>query len=268
MLQIYKEFLDMQNGEDYEYEETYPWIIRFTFNKELMMESGIVMEDIYIALMEYDNDRINFIYSDDNSKELVGRVSIKADIKGKRRSHSLNGLSDQTDIYSIFKNIQENMLDEIVIKGIKDITNIVMSEKDLYEKDQNEIKRKLLGYLKQMVSISLMYLIPHILIILLHSNDIVEIYEVLGIEAVRELLIEQITEVVEYEGSYINDRHIEILCDIMTNRGFLTAINRQGINREILVPSLNVPLKIQQINLLRLVLVKKINSMVYLPILC
>ena len=56
-------------------------------------------------------------------------------------------------------------------------------------------------------------------------------YNSLGIEAVRELLIEQITEVVEFEGSYINDRHIEVLCDIMTNRGFLTAINRQGINR-------------------------------------
>jgi DNA-directed RNA polymerase II subunit RPB1 len=48
---------------------------------------------------------------------------------------------------------------------------------------------------------------------------------------VRELLIEQIRDVVEYEGSYINSRHIEILCDIMTNKGFLTAINRQGINR-------------------------------------
>ena len=44
-------------------------------------------------------------------------------------------------------------------------------------------------------------------------------------------MIEQITEVIEFEGSYINDRHIELLCDIMTNKGILTAINRQGINR-------------------------------------
>ena len=33
------------------------------------------------------------------------------------------------------------------------------------------------------------------------------------------------------DASYINNRHIELLCDIMTNRGYLTAINRQGINR-------------------------------------
>ncbi len=64
-----------------------------------------------------------------------------------------------------------------------------------------------------------------------YSNDIIEVYDCLGIEAARQLLIEQITEVIEYEGSYINDRHIELLCDIMTNKGILTAINRQGINR-------------------------------------
>mgnify|MGYP004081053071 CR=1 FL=1 len=47
-----------------------------------MMENGIIMEDIYLALMEYDIDKLNFVYSDDNSKELIGRVSIKADIRG------------------------------------------------------------------------------------------------------------------------------------------------------------------------------------------
>ena len=67
---------------DYDYENKCPWIIRFTFNKELMMENGIVMEDIHIALMEYDIDKVEFIYSDDNSKELIGRVSIKGEITG------------------------------------------------------------------------------------------------------------------------------------------------------------------------------------------
>ena len=43
------------------------------------MENGIVMEDIYVAMMEYDNDKIEFVFSDDNSKELIGRISIKDD---------------------------------------------------------------------------------------------------------------------------------------------------------------------------------------------
>jgi DNA-directed RNA polymerase II subunit RPB1 len=60
------------------------------------------------------------------------------------------------------------------------------------------------------------------------SNDVIEVFEVLGIEAARNLLIEEITDVIE---EYVNDRHIELLCDIITNKGYLTAINRQGINR-------------------------------------
>ena len=44
------------------------------------------------------------------------------------------------------------------------------------------------------------------------------------------MLIEEITSVMS-DASYINNRHIHLLCDIMTNKGYLTSINRQGINR-------------------------------------
>ena len=231
MMKIYKEFINMQNGEDYDYENKCPWIIRFTFNKELMMENGIVMEDIHIALMEYDIDKVEFIYSDDNSKELIGRVSIKAEITGKE-DEQLNGLSDQSDVLSIFKNILEDMLNNVVIKGIKGITNIVMSEQNISKKKQKEISQENIWILEtDGVNLLEVFNSKYVDYKNTISNDIIEIYEVLGIEAARQLLIEQITEVIEYEGSYINDRHIELLCDIMTNKGILTAINRQGINR-------------------------------------
>ena len=60
-----------------------------------------------------------------------------------------------------------------------------------------------------------------------YSNDIHEMCNTFGIEAARELLIEQMNDLFE---EYINIRHIELLCDIMTNKGILTPINRQGIN--------------------------------------
>ena len=61
------------------------------------------------------------------------------------------------------------------------------------------------------------------------SNNIIEIYSLFGIEAARYLLIDEIINVVKHEGEYINTRHIELLCDIMTSRGELLSINRQGI---------------------------------------
>ena len=230
ILDIYKEFLTMEKGEDFEFEETAPWIIRFTFNKELMMENGIVMEDVYLAISFYDTEKIQFIYSDDNSKELIGRLSIKADLKG-RDDELLNGLSDQTDVLSIFKKVQEDILNNVVIKGIKGITNIVMGEKSTYVKENDEIVQKK-SWILETDGVNLLEIFnsPFVDFVNTYSNDIIEVYNVLGVEAARGLLIEEITSVMS-DASYINNRHIDLLCDIMTNKGYLTAINRQGINR-------------------------------------
>ena len=230
LMEIYKEFLEIQNGEDYDYEETSPWIIRFTFNKELMIDSGIVMEDVYLSIMNYDIDKINFVYSDDNSKNLIGRISIKTNIKGKK-DELINGLSDQSDVISIFKNIQEDILENVVIKGIKNITNIVMSEKNKIIKKENEIiteKRWILE--TDGVNLLDVFNSKYVNFKNTFSNDIIEIYEVLGIEAARLALIEEVTSVMS-DASYINQRHIDLLCDVMTSKGIITPINRQGINR-------------------------------------
>jgi DNA-directed RNA polymerase II subunit RPB1 len=230
ILDIYREFLLMEKGEEFEFEETAPWVIRFTFNKELMMENGIVMEDVYLAISNYDNEKLQFIYSDDNSKQLIGRLSIKADLKGSE-DELLNGLSDQTDVLSIFKKVQEDILNNVIIKGIKGIRNIVMSEKTTYIKENDEIVQKKPWVLEtDGVNLLEIFNSPFVDFTKTYSNDILEVFNVLGVEAARNLLIEEITSVMS-DASYINNRHIELLCDIMTNKGYLTAINRQGINR-------------------------------------
>ena len=63
------------------------------------------------------------------------------------------------------------------------------------------------------------------------SNDIVEIIRILGVEAVRMALLAELRSVIEFDGSYVNYRHLACLCDVMTYRGHLLAITRHGINR-------------------------------------
>ena len=41
----------------------------------------------------------------------------------------------------------------------------------------------------------------------------------------------EIMEVIEYGGSYVNYRHIALLADNMTNKGFIMSIDRFGINK-------------------------------------
>merc|ERR1712137_1221749 len=63
------------------------------------------------------------------------------------------------------------------------------------------------------------------------SNDVVEILDVLGIEAARNSVLLEIKKVISFDGSYVNYRHLATLSDIMTYRGNLMAITRHGINR-------------------------------------
>tara|TARA_B110000285_G_C15138603_1_gene629056 strand:- start:605 stop:5173 length:4569 start_codon:yes stop_codon:yes gene_type:complete len=226
MLKIYKEFNNFSEmGED-----ILPWIIRIEFNKEKMMDKGVVMEDIYFAIMKYDSTKIVYHFTDDNSKELIGRISLK--MKNDKKNE---GIQDQNNTISIFKNIIEDLMNNIEIKGIKDIKDIIITENindsRTNVKVDHEIQKKESYFLEtdgtNLIEIlNNRYTDPDNTF----SNNIIEMYNIFGIESVRERLISEIIDVVKHEGEYINTRHIELLCDVMTHKGELFSINRQGIN--------------------------------------
>lgn len=56
--------------------------------------------------------------------------------------------------------------------------------------------------------------------------------QILGIEAVRKSIEKEMNHVISFDGSYVNYRHLSLLCDSMTAKGHLMAITRHGINRQ------------------------------------
>jgi DNA-directed RNA polymerase subunit A" len=61
------------------------------------------------------------------------------------------------------------------------------------------------------------------------SNDIYEVAEVLGIEAARQLIIDEIANVLENQGLNIDVRHVMLTADTMTITGQVKGITRFGI---------------------------------------
>jgi DNA-directed RNA polymerase subunit A" len=61
------------------------------------------------------------------------------------------------------------------------------------------------------------------------TNHITEIYEVLGIEAARNAIINEFIDTFEEQGLYVDIRHIMLVADMMTADGTLQAIGRNGI---------------------------------------
>ena len=102
-----------------------------------MMENNITMDDVYLAIMKFYNDdkKINYYLSDDNSKKLIGRISITAEMDGDLQE---NGLYDQSDVITVFKNINNDLLDNVVIKGIENIENLVIPDNKITIKENGE----------------------------------------------------------------------------------------------------------------------------------
>jgi DNA-directed RNA polymerase II subunit RPB1 len=68
------------------------------------------------------------------------------------------------------------------------------------------------------------------------SNDIVEIYDIFGIEAARQTIYNELAEVIEFDGTYINYHHMAMLCDRMTFTNKMISIFRHGINNDNIGP--------------------------------
>ncbi len=112
---------------------------------------------------------------------------------------------------------KEYALNSIVygIKGIKDVSLI-------REEDDYLIITKGVS-LKQVINIE------EVDVSRIYSNDIIEMYNYLGIEAARQVIINEIVDVVKSQGLSINERHILLLADIMTQTGEVKGMTRYGI---------------------------------------
>ena len=125
------------------------------------------------------------------------------------------------------------MREKIIIKGITDINSVSMflnKENFVYKNKAYEQKDE---WVLDTSGINLMEVLryPGVDANRTISNDIYEVYEMFGIEAAKRVLMKEIKEVIKGGGSYVNYRHLSLLVDTMTNRGYLMSIDRFGINR-------------------------------------
>ena len=112
-------------------------------------------------------------------------------------------------------------LNEIIICGIEGIENIFYKEVDkkwIIETQGSNFQKILSN--------------PKVDIFNTVSNNMWDIYNILGIEAAREFLIDEFINIVSSDGSYIDHRHVQLLVDIMVFSGNILSISRYGMKRE------------------------------------
>jgi DNA-directed RNA polymerase II subunit RPB1 len=217
------------------------WIIRIIMDPEVMLEKNITMDDVNFTLNNTYKDEISCVYSDYNADKLVFRIRMKNIIdNAKSRSQKkakLNPL-DQSDQIYILKNFQDTLLNNIVLRGVKNINKVILRKiKDNLVENAGAYVKKDIWVLDTIGTnmldvLGLDYIDPN----RTYSNDVIEIFHVLGMEAARFALYNELAEVLEFDGAYVNAHHMALLCDRMTYTHKMISIFRHGINNDDIGP--------------------------------
>ncbi len=217
------------------------WIIRMILDHEILLEKNITMDDIHFTLNNSYEKQISCVYSDYNSDKLIFRIRmneiiIKSKTKGSIQI-KVNPL-DQSDQIYILKNFQEQLLQNMILRGIKNIEKVILRKiKDNMIEENGIFKKKDIWVLDTIGTNLLDVLaLDYIDNSRTFSNSIIEIYETLGIEAARQSIYNELVEVIEFDGTYINYHNFSILVDRMTFTHKLISIFRHGINNDNIGP--------------------------------
>ncbi|XP_013419697.1 DNA-directed RNA polymerase II subunit RPB1-like isoform X2 [Lingula anatina] len=214
-----------------------PWLLRIELDRKRMTDKKLTMEAISEKITAGFGDDLNCIFNDDNAEKLVLRIRIM-NSDGQKFDEE-EEVVDKMDDDVFLRCIESNMLTDMTLQGIEQISKVYMhlpttdDKKRITITEEGEFKA-IAEWILETDGTSLMKVLSERDVdpVRTTSNDIVEIFSVLGIEAVRKAIEKEMNHVISFDGSYVNYRHLALLCDVMTAKGHLMAITRHGINRQ------------------------------------
>ena len=209
------------------------WIIRMQMNQEEMLDRNISMDDVHFAINNSYGNQVSCVFSDYNSEKLVFRLRLNRELNTSKKK-----TLDQSDEIYLLKGFQDTILDNLVLRGVKHIKKVTPRKiiDSLVMEDGSFTKKE--TWVLDTIGTNLMDILSldYIDANRSYTNDIQEIYRVFGIEAARQSIMNEITEVIEFDSTYINVHHLAILCDRMTCNNKMISIFRHGINGDDIGP--------------------------------
>ena len=241
LMEQFKKFEDVMSDclKDESYTEPVEkskWVLRMEINSEEMLDRLLTIDDINFAIKNAYQDEVSCVFSDYNQDKLVFRLRLNNILK-KKPLKNKEPLDQQDEIYML-KNFQDQLLDNLVLRGINGINKLTPRKitDSLVLEDGSYVNKE--TWVIDTVGTNLIDLLAldYIDVNRTYTNDIQEIHKTLGIEAARQAIFDEISEVIEFDNTYINYHHISVLCDRMTCCDKMISIFRHGINNDDIGP--------------------------------
>ncbi|PRP76342.1 hypothetical protein PROFUN_14465 [Planoprotostelium fungivorum] len=189
-----------------------PWLLRIEFDRHMMLDKRYEMQHVVEKIPAGFGNDLNLMSNDDNVERLVLRVRVVNDDETNVQNTKDNTVAQDDEF---LKKTEQNMLGEMVLGDVSDIKKVFIKSgkrQQFFDDKGNFNMEKEVDHTRT------------------SSSDIVEIIQMLGIEAVRNALFKGLRAVISFDGSYVNYRHLVILSEVMTYRGHPMSIPRHGIH--------------------------------------
>ncbi|KAL2351157.1 DNA-directed RNA polymerase II subunit [Cryomyces antarcticus] len=205
------------------------WLLRIVLGRRQLLDKGLTVADVAASIKTLFTRSIAVIFSDNNADEQVVRIRMVSEEKGNE--------DDAPDV--MLKHFEAHILDSLTLRGVPGIDRAFVNFKEkLRVKDDGSLTMQKSDPLcKEWFLDTSGTALAQVLTVegvdpyRTYSNSFFDVYSVFGIEATRSALMRELKQVLSFDGSYVNHRHLALLVDVMTARGNLMAVTRHGINR-------------------------------------
>ncbi|AGO11854.1 AaceriADR086Cp [[Ashbya] aceris (nom. inval.)] len=203
-----------------------PWLLRLELDRVAMTDKDLTMGQVGEKIKETFKNDLFVIWSEDNAEKLIIRCRVVRDPK------TLDAEAEAEEDHML-KKIENTMLESITLRGVQDITRVVMMKYDRKVPSETGEYHKIPEWVLETdgVNLSEVMSVPGVDPTRIYTNSFIDIMNVLGIEAGRAALYKEVYNVIASDGSYVNYRHMALLVDVMTSQGFLMSVTRHGFNR-------------------------------------
>lgn len=195
------------------------WCVRLELSHATLIEKTMQINTIYRKLVE-QHPSLYIVYTDDNAEKIVMRIYMQKDIFKKDTS---------IDQHMVHDFVHSKLL-KTVIRGVEGIQSaVVLKEFVPRTVEQPDGSLKVLRkHIIRTSGTNLKEILNHSMINLskTSSNSIMEIQEMYGIHAARMKLIQCLREL---SGSDINIKHYTLIADTLTFNGFVSNIEKSGL---------------------------------------
>ena len=212
-----------------------PFVFRIKLNLEKMLDKETTLLDIKTKFISYwYKNFTNLKTMKRNEKEIFNKISRCAILS--------NSTADKEQIihirfsmssfnYQILVDFLNIVLNNITLKGIDGISDINLDEVRVlnFDKDTGATKvEKEFVVTTSGINLEKIKYMKGINNSRVLINDIFTIYRNYGIEATRQILINEYMKVL---GDKLNNTHLSLLVDMMTHNGDITSIDRHGLSK-------------------------------------